>query len=98
MAIIAAAIAALCIWHRLRGPVPLVAWAASLCASPRWGGVAGLKDELSSSKVPKNGMVQVILICKDLTSTVVCASALRYSTMSQQKCHAVKLWFWVPCN
>ena len=59
----AAAVAAVYAWHRLRGPVPLVAWAFRLCARPRQDDAAKLEDALSSLKVPNNGVVQVMRTC-----------------------------------
>ncbi len=59
VASIAVALAAVYAWHRLRGPVPLVAWAARLCARPRRDDAAKLEEVLTELKVPKNGVVQV---------------------------------------
>ena len=59
MALVAAALAAVCAWHRLRGPVPVVAWAARVCGIPCGDGTSGSTDALTSLKVPKNAMVQV---------------------------------------
>ena len=59
VAAVAAALAAVYAWHRLRGPVPLVTWATSLQLSPRREDTANLEEVLTSFKVPKNGMVQV---------------------------------------
>ena len=56
----AAAAAAVYAWHRLRGPVPLVAWAAGLCARPRQDDAAKLEEALTTLKVPNNGVVQVM--------------------------------------
>lgn len=60
VAVVAAFFAAIYAWHKLQGPMPLVAWAASLCAKPRGEGVAGLKGSLTSLKVPEDGIVQVM--------------------------------------
>ena len=59
VAFVAVALAAVYAWHRLRGPVPLVAWAISLCARPRWDDAAKLEDVLAELRVPRNGVVQV---------------------------------------
>ena len=63
VAVFAAAFAAVYAWHRLRGPVPLVAWAASLCASPRAGSLGDMSTPLN---VPEDGKVQVIHRCHSI--------------------------------
>lgn len=59
VAVIVAALAAVYTWHRLRGPVPLVAWAASVCVRPQGKRATGLEEVSTPFKVPKNGVVQV---------------------------------------
>ena len=73
VAAVAAALAAVYAWHRLRGPLPLVAWAASSCANPRRGGVGDLEAVSASLKVPENGKVQV---CADILKGTPCHNAL----------------------
>ena len=63
VAMVAAALAAVYAWHRLRGPVPLVAWAASSCVSPHGYHAADLEVVLNTLSMPKNGVVQVTLRC-----------------------------------
>ena len=59
VAFVAAALAAVYAWHRLQGPVPLVAWAARWCLNAQGGDKGGSEEVLTSLKVPKNGIVQV---------------------------------------
>lgn len=73
VAVIVAALAAVYTWHRLRGPVPLVAWAASVCVRPQGKRATGLEEVSTPFKVPKNGVVQVKhrhLCTKSVMSTV----------------------------
>lgn len=56
LAVVAAALAAVCAWHWLCSPIPLVAWAARLCGLPCGQSAAGSDDMF---KVPKNATVQV---------------------------------------
>ena len=60
VAAVAAALAGVYAWHRLRGPLPLVAWAASWCARPRGGGAAGVEEALASLRMPESALVQVM--------------------------------------
>ena len=69
--LLAAALAAVYAWHRLRSPVPAVAWAASFCMRPQGGGAAGLEEELTPLK-PKKGMVQV-------TCSHLCAESIDFA-------------------
>ena len=59
VALVAAALAAVYAWHRLRGPVPLVAWAARWCLNAQGEDKGDSEEVLTSLKVPKNGIVQV---------------------------------------
>ena len=60
VAIVAAALAAMYAWHRLWRPVPVVAWAASMCKRPQRGDTAGSGGTPTSLKMLENGVLQVI--------------------------------------